>query len=437
MMQFSLGLLLVVALLSGCVAQDSHDKTRASAAPSIALTNSQFYVGNGTESAQLVEGRVDIEGISATTEAIDAKANKAIRLSFKESWQGRAHMRVNTPLDLSADLASYVLEFNVLATDVSKAGLQVAVECGEGCKSVVDIWPSLKEWQSKGWHKMSIPLTCFSGKHADFSFVSEPFKLMYYGTGDVSFADINIAVHNGGSKSSSKGKTSLEENVECTSQDLLSVTPVPLRAFWADEWWMKRHNEKKVSPIRSSAELLLIGDSITHGWESTGKDVWQTYFSHIPTLNLGFGGDRTENVLWRIEQGELDALAPKLIVMMIGTNNTGHRMDHPENIAKGVSRILDEFNKQLPDSRVLLLGIFPRGENDDSPERINNQKVNELLFALAKNKGVDYANINSAFLNAQGELTKEIMPDLLHPSEEGYRRWAEALSPYLAPFWGV
>lgn len=120
--------------------------------------------------------------------------------------------------------------------------------------------------------------------------------------------------------------------------------------------------------------------------------------------------------------------------MMIGTNNTGHRMDSPEDIASGVNAILDEFEQRIPDSKVLLLAIFPRGAKPDDEMRINNNAANMLLERLAKNRGVMFANINSLFLTDNQVLLPSVMPDLLHPKEDGYKIWAEALTPYIEKY---
>ena len=211
---------------------------------------------------------------------------------------------------------------------------------------------------------------------------------------------------------------------------LLATTPAPLEETWALEWWMPRH-EEKLAARDPGIQLVMIGDSITHGWEDPGKEVWARHFGHIAALNLGFSGDRTENVLWRLEHGEVDGLAPQLAVIMIGTNNTGHRMDPPEAIAAGVEKILDELEIRLPDTKVLLLAIFPRGETPSDPMRVNNAQANRLLAGLAADPGVEFADFNKAFLAGNGVLEKTIMPDLLHPDGTGYEIWARQLQPWI------
>jgi beta-glucosidase len=117
---------------------------------------------------------------------------------------------------------------------------------------------------------------------------------------------------------------------------------------------------------------------------------------------------------------------------MIGTNNTGHDMHPPEAIAAGIEKIVTTIKNKSPDTKILLLGIFPRGATKDDPKRVNNDKTNSLIRKIADGKQIVFLNINNKFLTENGELTKEIMPDLLHPKETGYAIWAEAIEPTLA-----
>lgn len=215
------------------------------------------------------------------------------------------------------------------------------------------------------------------------------------------------------------------------SNDHLALTPAPLQEEWAVEWWMPRHEEKLAEEGRESAEILLIGDSITHGWENTGKDTWETYFGEYSTYNIGYSGDRTENVLWRFEHGEIDEIDPEAAVVMIGTNNTGHRQDPPECTAKGVELIVDQIKQKLPDTQILLLAIFPRDATPKGELRQLNAEINERIKELDKKENVTFLNMNNAFLDDDGNLTEDIMPDLLHPNEEGYRIWAEVMKPVI------
>lgn len=211
----------------------------------------------------------------------------------------------------------------------------------------------------------------------------------------------------------------------------MALTPAPLEKSWAIDWWKTRHQEKLKEDGRESAGLLFIGDSITHGWESAGIKIWNEKYSYISAMNLGFSGDRTENVLWRIESGELDGLRPELTILMIGTNNTGHRQDPPQCTAKGVELIAKKITRQLPETKLLILAIFPRRETPDNSLRKLNNEINEKLKELTDNRRIFFEDINQVFLEENGVLSEEIMPDFLHPNEMGYSLWAEAMSPVL------
>lgn len=199
-----------------------------------------------------------------------------------------------------------------------------------------------------------------------------------------------------------------------------------------EEWWKKRHDEKLALVKEGGWEVAFIGDSITHGWEGHGKETWEKYYGDRKAINIGYSGDRTEHVLWRLDHGELDGYQPKVAVIMIGTNNTGHRMDAPEVIATGVIRILQRIQEISPQTKVLLLGIFPRSAEATDPQRENNDLANAMLEKMGNDETVFFLNINDAFLTEDGVLTKEVMPDLLHPEAAGYATWAEAMEPTLA-----
>lgn len=201
-------------------------------------------------------------------------------------------------------------------------------------------------------------------------------------------------------------------------------------------WWATRHADKVKLAQQGGWELVMIGDSITHGWENAGKATWDTFYAPRKALNIGYSADRTEHVLWRLDNGELDGYKPKAAVIMIGTNNTGHRNDPPEAIAAGIKAIVGRIQQKSPDTKILLLGIFPRSAHATDKARVNNDKTNELIAKFADGGKVTFLNINDKFLTPEGELTKEIMPDLLHPKEKGYGIWAEAMEPALKKLLG-
>lgn len=169
-------------------------------------------------------------------------------------------------------------------------------------------------------------------------------------------------------------------------------------------------------------DLLFLGDSITEGWAGAGRSVWEKYWAPLKAANFGIGGDRTEHVIWRLRNGELEGIQPKLVVLMIGTNNG----DAAEDVALGIKTIIADINERSPTSRILLLGIFPRGAQPAG--RARNEQVNALITKYADNRRLVYMDIGQGFLQPDGTLTTDIMPDLLHLSTKGYQIWADSIN---------
>ena len=191
-------------------------------------------------------------------------------------------------------------------------------------------------------------------------------------------------------------------------------------------------HEKFVSIAKEGkAQLVFLGDSITAGWAGNGKDVWAKAFGSYTPANFGIGGDRTQHVLWRIQNGELENIKPKAVVLMIGTNNSGS--DTAEGIAKGVTVIVKTIREKQPQAKILLLAVFPRGEKaSPNPGRDKLKQVNATIAKLDDGKNIFFLDIGDKFLQPDGSLTKEIMPDFLHLSPAGYQIWADAIGPKLA-----
>ncbi|HMB95827.1 MAG TPA: platelet-activating factor acetylhydrolase IB subunit [Tepidisphaeraceae bacterium] len=204
-----------------------------------------------------------------------------------------------------------------------------------------------------------------------------------------------------------------------------------------DKQFLKMHqsflDRGKSGPIG----VLFIGDSITNGWfwnrnNLNNKEIWDGHFGKYDPANFGIGGDRTAHVLWRIENGELDGIHPKVVVLMIGTNNIGYSA---EEITKGDEKIVQEIHEKLPDTKLLLLGIFPRGADPNKPNVADmREKIKTINAALAKlddgNK-TRYLDIGDKFLSGDGSISSDIMPDALHPNYAGYLIWANAMQPLL------
>ena len=202
-------------------------------------------------------------------------------------------------------------------------------------------------------------------------------------------------------------------------------------------WQMGRHHQKMASVTNGGAKVVFIGDSITHFWETNGKAQWAKYFAEGPrrALNLGTSADRTEHVLWRLTEGkELDGYEAKVILLMIGTNNSGHfpfEKEPPIDTIHGVREILRVIAEKQPNARTVLTAIFPRGANANDAHRKRNDVVNKEIAKLADGKKVIWCDFSDKFLDAQGRLSREIFPDLLHPNALGYEMWASAVIPLI------
>lgn len=200
-----------------------------------------------------------------------------------------------------------------------------------------------------------------------------------------------------------------------------------------EEWWAKRHAGVLEQVKGGNVDLILLGDSINHGWEGDGKAVFDKYYGHRNAVNMGFGGDRTEHVLWRLENGEIDGISPKVVSLMIGTNNYG--ANTAEEIGAGIVAIVQKLREKLPNTKVLILAIFPRGEKP-SEMRDTLAKASTIASGIADGNMIHYLDIGRAFLTEDGTLTKEIMPDALHPNAYGYELWAAAVEPKIAELMG-
>ncbi len=200
-----------------------------------------------------------------------------------------------------------------------------------------------------------------------------------------------------------------------------------------DEWWQQRHASMNTNAMNlgEKSRVIFIGDSITQGWEGAGREAWAKYYAARNAINLGIGGDRTQHVLWRLENGNLTGLKPKAAVVMIGTNNSNGEDNSVDQIADGVGAIVRKLRDTLPDTKVLLVPIFPRSENP-SPQRGKILMVNQILQKLADGQHVHWVDFGHRFLREDGTIPRDLMPDFLHLSEKAYAVWAESLEPVLA-----
>lgn len=209
-----------------------------------------------------------------------------------------------------------------------------------------------------------------------------------------------------------------------------ALDPVPR----PDEWWVNRQAEKVEQIAKGDIDLVFIGDSITQGWEGgAGKDVWAEYYGDRKAVNLGFSGDRTQHVLWRLENSDLETIAPKAVVLMIGTNNS--KDNSGKEIGEGLQAIIRRTAEIWPEAKQLVLAIFPRGAKPDAT-REKLAEASAMARELADGEKIFYLDIGPEFLEEDGTLSKEVMPDLLHLNKVSYRTWAEATEARLADLLG-
>lgn len=214
-----------------------------------------------------------------------------------------------------------------------------------------------------------------------------------------------------------------------------TLVPVTQNRDWRTYDWAQRHAACVALMKERQPEIVMLGDSITHFWggepvggRRNGSETWDRLFAGRRVVNLGYGWDRTENVLWRLRHGEFEGVRPKVVVLMIGTNNI--TLNTPDEIAAGVEAICAEIHQRSSTTRILLLGIFPRGAKPDATRtRVN--EVNQRIARLEGRYGVTYLDLGPRFLEPDATISKEIMYDFLHPSAKGYAIWAEAMAPVL------
>jgi lysophospholipase L1-like esterase len=208
-----------------------------------------------------------------------------------------------------------------------------------------------------------------------------------------------------------------------------AVEPVPRNEPAAKE--RQELLNQRVADAGRAAQLIFIGDSLTQHWESDGKEVWAQYYARRDALNLGLSGDMTQHVLWRLDNGNLDGLEPKVVVLMIGTNNISGEATSVPQVADGVAAIVKKLRDRLPRARVLLLAILPSEENP-GPRRGNILQVNQVIRKLADDRHVFWLDFGYRFVASDGTISREVMRDYLHLTPQGYQIWAAAMEDELA-----
>jgi lysophospholipase L1-like esterase len=195
--------------------------------------------------------------------------------------------------------------------------------------------------------------------------------------------------------------------------------------------WNEMHAEDVAVAAQGDIDLLFVGDSITAGWDTT---LWQTHFAPHSAANFGIGGDHTGNLLWRLQNGSIGNLQPKVVVLLIGVNNFGHLSETPAQVFEGVSSVVNTLRGAFPHARILLNGVFPYGQAADTPEREQVKALNQLLATLVDSDKLVFEDYGQLFVQEDQTISPEIMGDFLHLTPEGYRLWAEAMLPTLEPW---
>ena len=206
--------------------------------------------------------------------------------------------------------------------------------------------------------------------------------------------------------------------------------------IFGDYWWANRFLSRHLlveSLKGQTVDVVFVGDSIMHFWEWKHPESWRKFCAGRKVLNLGYGGDRTQNVIWRLQHGELDGYAAKRVVVMIGTNNNSSGDTDPANVAKGVEKIISIVKEKQPGAEIVLHPIFPRGNGPDSKRhaaaKARNDRTNELLAKFAgEHPEIKWIDFNAKLVDETGWVPASLMADQIHPTDAGYAIWAEVLS---------
>jgi lysophospholipase L1-like esterase len=240
-----------------------------------------------------------------------------------------------------------------------------------------------------------------------------------------------------------------DKSLDSEIPDNTAIVPISKLENDGYNWW-DRHAEVLRLKDSINPEIVLIGNSITHFWAGEpgaknnegklmaqrGPKAWASVFGNYRVLNLGFGWDRTQNVLWRLDHGELDGLHPGVVIIHIGTNNTSEtknaRMNTASEIVEGIQAICRRVRSKVPGAKIILMAIMPREHIPTHPRRILINEINKQLVTFARDNNITLVDIGPKFLSPDGTLSKEMAPDFCHPSEKGYQIWADEIRPYIS-----
>lgn len=220
-----------------------------------------------------------------------------------------------------------------------------------------------------------------------------------------------------------------------TFNSLLGPVCLPNTRFdngW--ESWMGRHEGICKEAREKDPDVIFIGDSITHFWQDVGKPHWKKLYSKYEPINMGFGGDRIQHLLWRLQNGELEWIEPQVAVLLIGTNNSADNT--AAEIVEGIETVCALIHEKLPGTKIMLQAIFPRDEVD-SPRRAVNDAVSEKVAMLDNGEWIFFRDMRDIWIDDAGVINKDLMEDLLHPTRAGYAAWGERLLPAIEELLGT
>ncbi|WP_188150954.1 GDSL-type esterase/lipase family protein [Teredinibacter waterburyi] len=219
-----------------------------------------------------------------------------------------------------------------------------------------------------------------------------------------------------------------------------SEAAIPAPRVIEFEWmslatWRAKHAEDVAIAAKGDIDLLFLGDSITEGWGwGDNQKIFDANFGQYRWANFGIGGDQTQHLLWRLQNGSTGKLAPKVIVLMIGVNNFGHSNHSAEDVYSGIAANVSYIRKTFPKAKLVVHAVLPYDQNATSPNRDRVKATNALVATLADNKHVFVYDFGDIFLDPQGDIPQALMSDFLHPSHDGFQLFADNLAPVVQAF---
>ncbi len=212
----------------------------------------------------------------------------------------------------------------------------------------------------------------------------------------------------------------------------IPTTPVP--GFYPDQpaAWMQFHEANVRRVKEGDIEVVFLGDSITQGWTSVGREAWEKNFAPLKAVNFGLGGDKTSNILWRLNHGTLDGIKPRVVVLMVGLNNLWSGESSGEAIVDGIRANVEKIKSKAPDAKILVLGVLPIGPDPAGLDRARAAYINRLASGIGDGAGVRFVDVSEKFVSGKGGLTEGLYAaDSVHLTAKGYEVLAKEVLPWV------